>query len=108
MTTVLSDDALALLFTGARSLTSWTGKPVDDQTLHEIYDLMKMGPTSANLSPARLVFVRSPEAKAKLLACVAPTNVDKVKSAPVTAIIAHGLTETPGSKWSRCTSITAR
>jgi 3-hydroxypropanoate dehydrogenase len=88
MTMVLSEDAVAQLFTEARSFTSWTEKPVDDQTLHEIYDLMKMGPTSANLSPARLIFVRSPEAKTKLLACVSPANVEKVRSAPVTAIVA--------------------
>jgi 3-hydroxypropanoate dehydrogenase len=61
---------------------------VSDQTLQEIYELMKWGPTSANSTPARIVFVKSGEPKEKLISCLSPMNVDKVRSAPVTAIIA--------------------
>jgi 3-hydroxypropanoate dehydrogenase len=87
----LNDEALDLLFRKARTHNAWQDRPVTDQTLHELYDLMKMGPTSANSSPARIVFVRSAEAKAKLLTAVAPGNTEKTKTAPVTAIIAQDL-----------------
>jgi len=66
-------------------------EPVSDEQLRRIYDMMKWGPTSANTSPARIVFVRSPAAKEKLLACVSPGNVEKTRSAPVTAIIGMDL-----------------
>jgi 3-hydroxypropanoate dehydrogenase len=56
--------------------------------LHKLYDLAKLGPTSANSSPARFVFVKSPESKERLMQCVMPLNVEKIKAAPVTAIIA--------------------
>ena len=75
------------LFEQARTHNGFTAEPVSDAQLRRIYDLMKWGPTSANSSPARIVFVRSPAAKAKLLACVAPGNVAKTTSAPVTAIL---------------------
>ena len=75
------------LFTEARTHNGFTAEPVPEATLRELYDLMKWAPTSANSWPARIVFVSSPEAKAKLLECVAPGNVDKTRSAPVTAII---------------------
>jgi 3-hydroxypropanoate dehydrogenase len=75
------------LFEHARTQNGFTSEPVSDDQLRRIYDLMKWAPTSANSSPARIVFVRSPEAKAKLLACVSPGNVEKTKSAPVTAIL---------------------
>jgi len=75
------------LFENARTQNGFTSEPVSDEQLRRIYDLMKWGPTSANSSPARIVFVRSPQAKAKLLACVSPGNVEKTRSAPVTAII---------------------
>ena len=75
------------LFEHARTQNGFTSEPVSDEQLRRIYDLMKWGPTSANSSPARIVFVRSPEAKAKLLACVSPGNFEKTKAAPVTAII---------------------
>jgi nitroreductase len=88
MPAALPTDALAQLFTEARSFSYWTPQPVDDQQLHALYELMKFGPTSANLCPARLVFVRSAEAKERLLPCLAPGNVEKVRTAPVTAIIA--------------------
>lgn len=63
MTTALDDKALAALFTAARTHNGWADRPVGDETLRELYDLTKMGPTSANCSPGRFVFVRSQEAK---------------------------------------------
>jgi 3-hydroxypropanoate dehydrogenase len=83
--------ALDRIFLEARTHNEWLKQPVADERLHEIYDLMKWGPTSANCSPARILFVKTPEGKQKLLPCMAPTNVEKTKSAPVTAIIAHDL-----------------
>ncbi len=84
---MLSTENLGTLFTNARTHNVWQDKPVTDVQLHQIYDLMKWGPTSANTSPARIVFVRSEAEKEKLVACVGPGNVDKTRSAPVTAII---------------------
>jgi 3-hydroxypropanoate dehydrogenase len=75
------------LFEQARTHNGFSAEPVADATLHQLYDLMKWGPTSANCSPARIVFVRSGAAKEKLLACVSPGNVEKTRAAPVTAII---------------------
>jgi 3-hydroxypropanoate dehydrogenase len=75
------------LFDSARTHNGFTREPVSDDELHRIYELMKWGPTSANSSPARIVFVRSPAAKERLLACVAPGNVAKTRAAPVTAIL---------------------
>ncbi len=75
------------LFDRARTHNGFTAEPVSDETLHRLYELMKWGPTSANSSPARFVFVRSAAAKAKLLEGVSPGNVEKTRSAPVTAII---------------------
>src|SRR6266849_5119982 len=84
----LTSDALDTLLVKARTHSAWLDQPVSDETLHQIYDLMKYGPTSANCSPARIVFAKSKEAKEKLLPCLAPPNADKTKVAPVTAIIA--------------------
>ena len=75
------------LFDRARTHNGFFPGAIADETLHRLYDAMKWGPTSANSSPARIVFVRSAEAKEKLLGCVSPGNVDKTRSAPVTAII---------------------
>jgi 3-hydroxypropanoate dehydrogenase len=75
------------LFTQARTQNGYFGEPVSDDTLHRLYELMKWGPTSANCSPARLVFVRSAAAKDRLLGCVSPGNVAKVRAAPVTVIV---------------------
>jgi 3-hydroxypropanoate dehydrogenase len=85
----LDDDALDLILRKARSQNGWLDKPVSDAELRAIYDLMKVGPTSANTSPARILFLRTPEAKARLLPALAPGNVDKTKAAPVTAIIGY-------------------
>ena len=75
------------LFTQARTQNGYLDQAVPDSTLQALYELLKWGPTSANCSPARFVFVRSADAKARLAACVAPGNQPKVMSAPVTAII---------------------
>src|SRR5258708_26373518 len=85
------DKALEQIFTKARTHNAWLPKAVDDLILRRIYDLMKWGPTSANTSPARIVFVKSKEAKEKLLACMAPGNVEKTRPAPPTSIIAHDM-----------------
>ncbi|HZW13257.1 MAG TPA: malonic semialdehyde reductase [Noviherbaspirillum sp.] len=84
---MLNETALNTLFLQARTQQGWHDRPVSDAQLQQIYDLMKWGPTSANCSPARIVFVKSPEAKEKLLACMNSGNVEKTRTAPVTAII---------------------
>jgi len=75
------------LFDNARTHNGFTAEPVADDELRRIYALMKWGPTSANSSPTRIVFVRSAAARTKLLACVSPGNVAKTATAPVTAIL---------------------
>lgn len=85
----LDDRSLDIIFREAHTHSVWLDKPVDDALLHQIYDLMKWAPTSANCSPARIVFVRSAAAKQRLLPAMAPGNVEKTRTAPVTAIIAH-------------------
>jgi len=77
-----------LIFRNARTHNVWLNKPVDDALLQQIYDLAKMGPTSANMSPLRIVFVKSPEAKERLKPALDAGNVDKTMKAPVTAIFA--------------------
>ncbi|HET9314269.1 MAG TPA: malonic semialdehyde reductase [Vicinamibacteria bacterium] len=89
MRTTLADAGLDLLFRQARTQNGWLDTPVTDDQLRAIYEIMKMGPTSANSSPARVVYLRTPEAKARLLPALAPGNVDKTKAAPVTAIIGY-------------------
>ena len=79
------------LFLKARTHYFWLDKPVDDALLYQAYDLAKMGPTSANGCPMRIVFVKSAEAKAKLKPCLMQANVDKTVTAPVTAIIGYDL-----------------
>ena len=88
---VLSNEALDQLFREARTYSAWLDQPVSDDTLRQLYDVMKWAPTSANGNPARIAFVRSPEAKQRLLPALAPGNVDKTMAAPVTAIIAYDL-----------------
>jgi 3-hydroxypropanoate dehydrogenase len=89
--TKLTADALDQLFREARTYHTWRDIPVTDDTLRELYDLMKWAPTSANSNPARFVFVRSPQAKQRLVPALSPGNVEKVMSAPVTAIVAYDL-----------------
>ena len=79
------------LFDNARTHNGFRAEPVPEATLRRLYDMMKWGPTSANCSPARIVFVTSPAAKDRLLACMAPGNVEKTRSAPVTAVIGMDL-----------------
>jgi 3-hydroxypropanoate dehydrogenase len=88
---MLNDAALDQLFREARSHNGWLNKPVSDDTLRKLYDLTKWGPTSANSSPARFVFLRTREAKERLRPALAPMNVEKVMTAPVTVIIAYDL-----------------
>jgi 3-hydroxypropanoate dehydrogenase len=85
----LDDRSLDIIFREAHTHSAWLEKPVSDALLHQIYDLMKWAPTSANSSPARIVFVRSSAAKQRLLPAMSPGNVDKTRTAPVTAIIAY-------------------
>ncbi len=91
MDRVLDDTALDTLFREARSFTKWQPRPVSDDTLHDLYDLLKWGPTSANSTPARFAFVRTREAKERLRPALAPLNVEKTMTAPVTVIIAYDL-----------------
>jgi 3-hydroxypropanoate dehydrogenase len=83
----LSDDGLNLLFREARTHTAWQDRPVDDALLTRVYDLAKMGPTSANMCPMRVVFVKSKEGKEKLKPLLDAGNVGKTMAAPVTAIV---------------------
>ncbi|HMJ25191.1 MAG TPA: nitroreductase family protein [Pyrinomonadaceae bacterium] len=76
MRSTLTDEALNQIFREARTHGDWLDKPVSDETLRQLYDLMKWGPTSANGSPARLVFLRTPEAKERLRPALAPGNVE--------------------------------
>jgi 3-hydroxypropanoate dehydrogenase len=88
---MLSDDALDLLFRKARTHRAWLDRPVPDALLRRVYELACFGPTSANSSPMRVLFVKSREAKERLRPCLSPGNVDKTMQAPVTAIIGHDL-----------------
>ena len=85
----VDDAAVDILFRNARTQNGWLPTPVSDAQLRAIYDVMKWGSTSANCCPARLIFLRTPEAKARLIPALSPGNVDKTKAAPVTAIIGY-------------------
>jgi nitroreductase len=85
----VDDAGLDILFRQARTHNGWDGRPVTDAELHEVYELMKWGPTSANCSPLRILFLRSPEAKARLLPAMSAGNQDKTRTAPVTAVLAY-------------------
>jgi 3-hydroxypropanoate dehydrogenase len=87
----LSAAALEQLFRSARTPNDWLPEPVTEETVHELYDLLKWGPTSANSSPARFVWVRSAEGKARLAALAMEANQPKILAAPVTVIIGHDL-----------------
>lgn len=86
---VVDQAALAALFTEARSQNGWRPDPVSDVQLQEAYDIAKFGPTSMNTQPMRLLFLRSADAKERLKPALAPTNVDKVMTAPIIAVIAY-------------------
>lgn len=91
MADTLSADALDLIFREARSYNDWLDQPVSDDEIHAIYELLKMAPTSANMQPARIVWAKSPEVKAKLADCASDGNKDKITSAPVVAIIGYDI-----------------
>ncbi|WP_323794583.1 malonic semialdehyde reductase [Nisaea sp.] len=85
----LGADGIDLLFRKARSHNKWTDAPITDDQIRRLYELVRMGPTANNGCPARYLFIRTGENKAKLAECVAPGNKPKVLSAPVTAIIGY-------------------
>jgi 3-hydroxypropanoate dehydrogenase len=87
MSDVMTSEGLDLIFRNARTHNAWLDKPVEDTLLSQIYDLAKMGPTSANMCPMRIIFVKTPPAKERLKPALDPGNVDKTMVAPVTAII---------------------
>jgi 3-hydroxypropanoate dehydrogenase len=86
---MLDAQSLDKILRNARTHNVWLTKPVTDQQLREIYEILKWGPTSVNSQPGRIVFVRSPEGKEKLKPALSPGNLDKTMAAPVTAIIAY-------------------
>ena len=89
MSTALGDKTLDQLFREARTQNGWQDRKVSDEVLRQLYDLLKIGPTSANCCPARFIFVTSQEAKARLKPCLAPNNVEKTMAAPVTVIVGY-------------------
>jgi 3-hydroxypropanoate dehydrogenase len=91
MSSRIADAALAQLLLNARTHNKWQSKDVPDSLLRELVDLMKLGPTSANCQPARIVFVRSTAAKERLKAFLSENNRAKTMSAPVCAILAYDL-----------------
>jgi 3-hydroxypropanoate dehydrogenase len=84
----IAEHSLKQLFHEGRTYSAWLPERVSVETLREVYDLARLGPTSANCCPARFVFLESEAAKARLLPCLAPLNVEKTKAAPVTVIVA--------------------
>jgi 3-hydroxypropanoate dehydrogenase len=89
MKQLLDANALDQLFRTARTYPSWQDRPVTDEKIQGLFDLAKLGPTSMNCLPGRFVFLRTPEAKARLESSLMAGNVDKVRQAPVTVIVAH-------------------
>lgn len=91
MTQTLDSAGLDLLFREARTHNAWQDRPVDPALLHQIYDLVKWGPTSANCEPQRIVFLTSAAAKEKLRPALSQGNLAKTMAAPVTAILAYDM-----------------
>jgi 3-hydroxypropanoate dehydrogenase len=87
----LPPEALEVLFLSARTYRKWLDQPVTDETLRELYELMKWGPTSMNCSPARILFLRTKESKERLRPALSPGNVPHTMAAPVTAILANDM-----------------
>lgn len=87
----ISASALEQLFTLARTQNGWREDPVPDELIIRLYDILKYGPTSANCSPARYLFVRTREGKARLAPALSRANLDKTMAAPVTAIVAYDI-----------------
>src|SRR6185437_5718102 len=86
---MVDEKFLDRVFRNGRSQNGWLAEPVSDEQLKQVYELMKWGPTSVNCSPARIVFVRSEAAKAKLMDALSPGNVDKSMTAPVLAVVGY-------------------
>jgi 3-hydroxypropanoate dehydrogenase len=91
MSARLDDPSLDQLFRAARTRNGWNPEPLPEALLREVYDLAKWGPTAANSTPARFVFVTTPEAKEKLVSVVSGANAAKIKAAPVTVIVGYDL-----------------
>ena len=87
----IDDTALDTLFSEARTYAKWQPRPVAEETLRNLYDLLKWAPTSANAAPARFAFLQSQAAKERLRPALAPLNIGKTMSAPVTVIVAYDL-----------------
>ncbi len=87
----LDKSGLDLLWFEAHTHNAWRDEPVSDELLQRVYETARWAPTMANTQPLRLVFVRSPEAKARLKPLLSPGNVDKTMAAPATAIVAHDI-----------------
>jgi 3-hydroxypropanoate dehydrogenase len=87
----IDDSALDMLFREARTHSTWKPQPVAEQTLRDLYDILKWAPTSANAAPARFAFLRSKEAKERLRPALAPGNVEKTMTAPVTVIVGYDM-----------------
>jgi 3-hydroxypropanoate dehydrogenase len=87
--TAIDDAALRQLFLDARTHNAWLDRPVSDELLHRLYEVARLGPTAANMTPMRVVFVKSAAAKEKLKPALSPGNLDKTMQAPVTAIVAY-------------------
>jgi 3-hydroxypropanoate dehydrogenase len=85
----LDDRALDQLFREARTHGKWQDRPVPDDKLEALYSLLKFGPTSGNCAPARFLFIRTAEGKARLKAALSPGNIEKTMNAPVVAVVAH-------------------
>jgi 3-hydroxypropanoate dehydrogenase len=91
MRRTLDGAALDLLFREARTHNGWLDKPVDDDLLRRVWDLARMGPTSANCSPARILFIKSGAAKERLRPALSAGNLEKTMAAPATAVIGYDL-----------------
>jgi 3-hydroxypropanoate dehydrogenase len=87
----LDAESIDLLFKEARTQNGWLDRPVSDVQLHELYETMKYGPTSMNTCPARVLFLRTAQAKERLLPALSPGNVEKTRAAPVCAVVAYDL-----------------
>jgi 3-hydroxypropanoate dehydrogenase len=88
---ILGDEGLDTLFREARTCSAWLDKPVAEDTLRQLYEVLKWGPTSANSCPARFIFIRSTKANERLRPALSPGNVDKTMTAPITVIVAYDL-----------------
>lgn len=91
MVAVADDKSLDIIFRNARTHNGWQDKPVSDDTLRALYELMKWGPTSANCSPARILFLKTREAKERLRPALSAGNMEKTMAAPVTAVVGYDL-----------------